>query len=69
MKKIKIYLIGQKYELELDEEFYEYIKDDLSNLTNAQNQIRALLNLFLKEKYISYKNDKKMKKLMKKLEL
>ena len=69
MKKIKIYLIGQKYELELDEEFYEYIKDDLGNLTNAQNQIKTLLNLFLKEKFITYENDKKMKKLLKKFEL
>jgi len=69
MKKIKIYLIGQKYELELDEKFYEYIRDDLNNLTNTQNQIKTLLNLFLKEKFITYENDKKMKNIIKKLEL
>jgi len=69
MKKLKLYLIGQKYELELEDEFYEYVKEELKQLNNSQTQIKDLLNLFLKERFITYKNDKKMKKLMKKLEL
>ena len=69
MKKLKLYLIGQKYELELEDEFYEYVKEELKQLNNSQTQIKDLLNLFLEEKFITYKNDKKMKKLMKKLEL
>ena len=68
MKKVKIYLIGQKFEIEIEDEFYEYIKDDIQKLNNSQNQIKDLLNLILKERYISYENDKKMKKIIKRLE-
>ena len=68
MKKIKVYLIGQKYEIELEEGFYEYIKNDISILNNSQNQIKDLLNLFLKEKYKTYENVEKMKNLLKKFE-
>jgi len=68
MKKIKIYLIGQKYEIELEEEFYEYIIEDIQKLNSSQNQIKDLLNLLLSCKYENYKNDIKMKKILKKLE-
>jgi len=68
MKKIKIYLVGQKFEIEIEDEFYEYIQEDIMNLNNSNSQIKELLNLILKEKYISYENDKKMKKILKKLE-
>jgi len=68
MKKIKIYLVGQKFEIEIEDEFYEYIKDDIVKLNNSTSQIKDLLNLILKERYISYENDKKMKKIIKRLE-
>jgi len=55
MKKIKIYLIGQKYEIELEDEFYEYIEKDIQKLNNSQNQIKDLLNLLLKSEYDNYK--------------
>ena len=68
MKKIKIYLIGQKYEIELEDEFYEYIIDDIQKLNNSQTQIKDLLNLLLSCKYENYKNDIKMKNMLRKLE-
>ena len=68
MKKIKIYSVGQKFEIEIEDEFYEYIKDDIVKLNNSTSQIKDLLNLILKERYISYENDKKMKKIIKRLE-
>jgi len=68
MKKIKIYLIGQKYEIELEDEFYEYIIDDIQKLNNSQTQIKDLLNLLLSCKYENYENDITMRNLLKKFE-
>jgi len=69
MKKIKLYLIGQKYEIEIEDGFYEYIKDDINLLNNSENQMKDLLNSFLKFSYKSYKNEQKLNKILKKLEL
>jgi len=68
MKKLKIYLVGQKYELELEDEFYEFIKDDLININNSSTQIKDLLNLILSLEYKVYHNDKMITKLINKLE-
>jgi len=68
MKKIKIYLIGQKYEIELEDEFYEYILQDIQKLNNSKNQIKDLLNLLLSCKYENYENGIKMRNLLKKFE-
>jgi negative regulator of replication initiation len=69
MKKIKLYLIGQKYEIEIEDEFYEYIKNDINSLNNSDSQMKDLLNIMLKFGYKSYKNEQKMKNLLKKLDL
>ena len=69
MKKVKIYLVGQKYEIELEDDFYKYIIDDIDKLNNSDNQIKDLLNLMLASKLVLSKNEQKMKKLLKKLEL
>jgi uncharacterized protein YeaO (DUF488 family) len=67
MKKIKVYLIGQKYEIELEDEFYDYILEDIQKLNNSQNQIKDLLNLLLSCKYKNYSNEKVIKKMLEKL--
>jgi hypothetical protein len=69
MKKIKLYLISQKYEIEIEDGFYEYIKNDINNLNNSDSQMKELLNIMLKFAYKSYKNEQKMNKLLKKLDL
>ncbi len=69
MKKVKIYLVGQKYEIELEEEFYNYIIDEINKLNNSDNQIKDLLNLMLSSKSKLSENELKMKKLLKKLEM
>jgi len=69
MKKLKIVLLGKKYEIELQNGFYEYIKEDINRLNSSSNQIKELLNLFLKEKSLSYENEKKVKKMLKKFEI
>jgi len=67
MKKIKIYLIGQKYEIELEDNFYEFIKDDIDMINNSDNQVRDLLNLMLSNKYNLYKYESKLIELSKKI--
>ena len=67
MKKIKIYLIGQKYEIELEDGFYEAIKDDIDMLNNSENQVKDLLNLMLSNKYKLYKYENKLKELSQKI--
>ena len=69
MRKINLYLVGQKYEIEIEDEFFEYIKDDINNLNNSEVQIKTLLNLFLKFSYKSYKNEQNMNKILEKLDL
>jgi hypothetical protein len=69
MKKIKLYLIGQKYEIEIEDGFFDYIKDDINNLNNSDSQMKELLNIMLKFSYKSYKNEQKMNKLIQKLDL
>ena len=68
MKKTKIYLLSQTYEIEMEEEFYEYIKDDIEKISSLKS-LKELLNLLLMCKYETYKNDIKMNKIIKKLEI
>jgi len=67
MKKIKIEVYNQKYDIELEDGFYNYIKDDIIKLNNSKS-IKELLNLMLSCKLQTYKNEKKMTKMLKKLE-
>ena len=67
MKKITIYLLSQKYEIEMEDRFLDYIRGDIEKI-NSSKSTKDLLNIILSSKYESYKNEKKMTKLLKKLE-
>jgi len=69
MKKVKLYLVGQKYEIEIEDGFFEYIKDDLNKLMSSNNQVKDMLNILLKFSYKGYKTDQKLNKIIKKLEI
>ena len=58
-KNITIYVMGEKFDLMLDEEFFEYVKDDLIKL---QNPTPKELLFFILEK------NKKEYELLEKLE-
>ena len=68
MKKIEIYFLSQKYEIEMEDEFFEYIKDDIFRLNHSKS-IKDMLNILLSCKYEAYKNENKMKNLLKRLEI
>ena len=67
MKNIKIYLIGQKFDIEVEDKFYEYIHNDIIKLNNSKNQIKDLLNLLLLSKNELFKIDKNLNSLLEKL--
>jgi len=58
-KNISIYIMGEKFDISLDEEFFEYIKEDLKKI---QNPTPKELLFFVLEK------NKKLYELLNKLD-
>jgi hypothetical protein len=69
MKKLSLYISGQKIEIEIEEKFYKYIEKDIAKLNNSSSHFKEILSLMLSFAYKNYKNELKMTKLIKKLEL
>jgi hypothetical protein len=69
MKKLSLYISGQKIEIEIEEKFYKYIEKDIEKLNNSNSKFKEVLSLMLSFAYKNYKNELKMTKLIKKLEL
>ena len=65
MKKISLSVLGEKFELELEDEFFEFVKDDLLKLQNPTP--KELLFLFLKNKKENFETKKKIEKLILKI--
>ena len=66
MKKISISILGEKFELELEDEFFEFVKDDLLKLQNPTP--KEVLFLFLKNKKEIFTLNKEVKDILKHLE-
>jgi len=60
-KSITIYIMGEKFELFLEEEFFEYIKDDLSKIQNPTP--KDLLSFFLEKNKNIYQIIKKLEQI------
>ena len=60
-KNITIYVMGEKFDLMLDEEFFEYVKDDLIKLQNPTP--KELLFFVLEKNKKEYEVLKKLKKI------
>ena len=60
MKTITLYVLGEKFEISLEEEFFEYSKEDLITLQKISSPKELLF--FVLEK------DKKLYELLKRLE-
>ena len=65
MKKISTFILGEKFEIEIEDEFFEFIKDDLLKLQNPTP--KELLFLFLKNKKELFQSYKKLEELVEKL--
>ena len=65
MKRISTFMLGEKFELEIEDEFYEFIKDDLLKLQNSTP--KDFLFLFLKNKKELFQSYKQLEELLEKL--
>ncbi len=66
MKKISLSVLGEKFEIELEDEFFDFVKDDLLKLQNPTP--KELLFLFLKNKKELFETDKKILGIVQKIE-
>ena len=66
MKKISLSVLGEKFVLELEDEFFDFVKDDLLKLQNPTP--KELLFLFLKNKKEMFEKDVNLKKIIDRLE-
>jgi len=62
MKTITLYVLGEKFEISLEEEFFEYSKEDLMKLQEI-NSPKELLFFILEKNKNLYKLVKKLEKL------
>jgi uncharacterized membrane-anchored protein len=63
MKKIELKISGHVYNLEFEDDFFEYIEPDLINIHNSDKQIKVLLEILLSKSYENYKYGMELKKL------
>jgi len=63
MKTITLYVLGEKFEISLEEEFFEYSKEDLAKLQKISSP-KELLFFVLERNKKTYKLLKKLEKLI-----
>jgi len=62
MKKISISVMGEKFELEMEDEFFEFVKDDLYKIQNPTP--KELLFLILEKNKKEFEERKKLQKIL-----
>jgi len=62
MKTITLYVLGEKFEISLEEEFFEYSKEDLAKLQKISSPKELLFFVLEKNKKL-YELFKKLEKL------
>jgi hypothetical protein len=65
-KRISLSVMGEKFEIELDEEFFEYVREDLLKIQNPTP--KELLFLILQKNKKEYEKDKEIKNIIDKLD-
>ena len=65
MKKISLSVLGEKFEIELEDEFFEFVKEDLLKLQNPTP--KELLFLFLENKKDMFELNELIKRIIVKL--
>jgi len=66
MKKIDVSVLGEVFELNLEDDFYEFVKEDLEKLQNPRP--KDLLYFFLKKAQNEYKLQKELKSILERIE-
>jgi len=67
MINITIYILGEKFNLSMEDEFFEYVREDLQKLQDITTP-KEVLSFFLDKSKKEFDNEKILKKIVKKLE-
>ncbi|MRI58102.1 MAG: hypothetical protein C6H99_01195 [Epsilonproteobacteria bacterium] len=69
MRKVTIKIEGKEYEINLDDSFAIYMKDEFEKLfpKNGSSTIKDLLSAYLKKSYDCYLMEKKLDNIIKKI--
>jgi len=67
MINITIYILGEKFNLSMEDEFFEYVREDLQKLQDITTP-KEVLSFFLDKSKKEFENEKILKKIVKKLE-
>ena len=65
-KTILISILGEKFEVYVEEEFFEFVKNDIENLQNPTP--KEMLNIFLSLKKEIFEINKKIEMILEKLD-
>ncbi|MEO1928474.1 MAG: hypothetical protein ABGX26_07280 [Nautiliaceae bacterium] len=66
MKKISLSVLGEKFEIELEDEFFEFVKEDLLKLKSPTP--KEILFLLLENKKKQFEINKKAEEIISKLD-
>ena len=67
MTNVTVYILGEKFNLSMEDEFFEYVKEDLQKLQDITTP-KEVLSFFLEKSKKEFENEKILKKIVKKLE-
>jgi len=67
MTNVTVYILGEKFNLSMEDEFFEYVKEDLQKLQDITTP-KEVLSFFLEKSKKEFENEKILKKIIKKLE-
>jgi len=65
-KRLSISVMGEKFEIELEEDFFEFVKEDLIKIQNPTP--KELLFIILKKNKDLYERDKNIQNLISKID-
>ena len=65
-KNITIYVMGEKFNLSIEEEFFEFVKEDLEKIQYATP--KDILKFVLDKNQKEFESNKLLKKILKKVE-
>jgi len=66
-KTVSLVIMGEPFEITLEEEFFEFVKEDLAKLQNIKAP-KELLYFFLNQKKSHFKIEKRIAEIIKKLD-
>jgi hypothetical protein len=69
-QKIGLYISGRRFDVDVDDEFAEYLNSQIAKDFNIEgnNDIKVLLQAYVRKNYDLYTQDKKMKDIIQECE-